>query len=112
MTVVFLARVQRGLYPIRMVGRIRIFLTLQTNADVLGVGDTMLAGNILVRTYALEVTTIYLYTWLVGKHLHQDTCLGRVETCTYLSIVALAILECIQAEIMVVTCGILNLVEF
>jgi hypothetical protein len=73
--IIFLARIQCGLYPIRMVGRIRILLALQTNTHVLRVGETELAWNLGVGTYTLEVAAIYLNTWFVGEHLHEDTCL-------------------------------------
>jgi hypothetical protein len=75
MTVVFLAWIQGGLYPIRMVGRIRILLALQANAYVLRVGETVLACDLGIWTYTLEVSTIYLNTRFVGEHLHEDTCL-------------------------------------
>ena len=71
----------------------------------------MLAGDVLIGTYTLEVTAVNLYTWLVGKHLHQDTCLGAVEAGANLCVVALTVLEGVQAVVVVVTCSVLNLVE-
>ena len=75
MAEILLTGVQDGLYPFWMVGRIGILLALEADTHVLGVGDAMLAGNILIGTDALEVTAIYLYARLVGKHLHEDACL-------------------------------------
>ena len=112
MAIVFLTWVQYGLYPVWMVGRIRILLAFQTNAHVLGVGETVLARDLGIRTYTLEVAAIYLNTWLVGKHLHKDTSLWRVKTCTNLCVVTLTVLKSIQTEIVIVTCSILNLVKF
>ena len=111
MAVVFLTRIQRGLYPIRMVGGVRILLALQTNTHVLGVDEAVLTCNLCVSTYTLEVAAINLNTRLVGEHFHKDTCLGRVEAGANLCVVTLTVLECVQAEIMIVTRSILNLVE-
>ena len=111
MAEIFLSRIQHGLYPIGMVGRVGILLTLETYADVLGIGDAAFTGDVLVGTYALEISTIYLYTRLVGEHFHEDTGLRRIEAGAYLCIVALVVLEGVQAEVVVVASGVLNLIE-
>lgn len=105
--VIFLSRVQYRLYPIRMVGTVGVFLALQTYADVLRIFQTVLADDVGITTYTLEITGIYLYTRLVSIHLHEDACLGRIQACTYLSVITFGV----QTEIMVISCGILNLVE-
>ena len=71
-THVFISRTKQCGRPLGFIRRVGILLTFQTNAHVLGVGDTMLAGNIFVGTNALEVTAIDLYARLVGIHLHED----------------------------------------
>ena len=61
---------------------------------------------------ALEVTSITLNTRLVSEHLHEDTSLWRVERSTNLCIVTLAVLVCIQTEVVVDTAvSILDLIE-
>ena len=111
MAEVLLAWIQSWLNPLWVVGRIGILLALQAYAYVLRIGDATLAGNILIGTYALEVTAVNLNTRLVGKHLHEDTGLGAVKACANLSVVALTILIGIQAEVVVVASSVLNLVE-
>ncbi len=91
MAEVFLTRLYDGLYPLGLVGRIRIFLTLQADADVLWIG-TVLVLDVQFVANTLEITTVYLYTRLVGKHFHEDTSLGRIEAGANLCVVALAIL--------------------
>ena len=78
---------------------------------MLGVGDTMLTGNLGIGTYTLEITAVNLYTRLVGIHLHKDTSLRRVEASANLCVVALTILIGVQTEVVVITSGVLNLVE-
>ena len=104
MAEVLLAWIENGLNPIWMIWRIGIFLALQAYAYVLRIGDATLAGDILISTYALEVSAINLYTRLVGKHLHQDTGLGAVEAGAYGLVVALTVLIGVQTVVMVVTC--------
>ena len=111
MAEVLLARIQRGLYPLGLVGRVGILLALQTYAHVLRIYEILLVVDIHLVAYTLEVTAIDLHTWLVGEHLHKDACLRRVEAGTYLCVITLAILESVQAEVVVIACGILNLVE-
>ena len=111
MAEVLLTRVQNRLYPILVIGAVGIFLTLQTYTYVLGILDTMLADNVGISTNALEISGINLYTRFIGVHLHEDTCLGRIEAGTYLCVVTLTILKGVQAEIVVIASGILNLVE-
>jgi hypothetical protein len=111
MTVIFLIRIQGGLHPLRMIGRVGILLALETDTHVLGVGDTMLADNCGISANTLEVSAVDLDTGLVGVHFHKDARLGRVKAGAYLCVVTFAILEGVQAEIMVITSGILNLVK-
>ena len=76
MAVVLLAGFQHRTSPFRMVGGVGILLTLQAYADMLRVSDAMLASNLRIGTYALEVAGVHLHTRLVGIHLHEDTSLG------------------------------------
>ena len=108
MAEVLLARIQSGLYPLRLVGRIGILLALQTDTHVLRIG-TMFVLDVQFVADTLEVTAVHLYTGLVGKHLHEDTGLGAIEAGTYLCVVTLAVLEGVQTPVVVVTTGILNL---
>ena len=110
MAVVFLARIQHGLYPVLLVGAVGILLTLQANTDVLGIGATLVLDIWLVAD-ALEVAAIDLNTRFVGVHLHEDACYGTVEACTYDGVVALAVLIGVQTPVVVVTTSVLNLVE-
>ena len=75
MTVVLLTGLQGRLCPLRMVGTVGVFLALQTYADVLGVFLTMLAEDIGILAYTLEISAIYLSARFVGVHLHEDACL-------------------------------------
>ena len=104
MAVVFLARIQHGLYPILLVGAVGIFLTLQTNADVLGIDATLVLDVRLVAN-ALEVAAIDLNARFVGVHLHEDARCGTVETGTYDGVVTLAVLIGVQTPVVVVTTG-------
>ena len=79
MTIVLLTRFQYGASPLGMVGAVGILLALQTNAYMLRIFQTVLADDVGILAYTLEVAAIYLNTWLVGEHLHEDTSLGRVE---------------------------------
>ena len=83
MAEVLLARIQRGLYPLGLVGRVRILLALQTYAHVLRINEVLLVMDIHLVAYTLEVTAINLHARLVGEHLHEDTCLRRVEAGTF-----------------------------
>ena len=74
---------------------------------MLGIFNTMLARY----SCSLEITGIYLNTRLVGKHLHEDTSDGRVETCTYLSVITFAILISVQTPVVIVAGCIFYLVE-
>ncbi len=94
-----------------MIGRVGILLALETDAHVLGVFEAVLADDVGISTDTLEVTTVNLYTRLVGEHLHEDTGLRRVEAGTYLCVVTLTILICVQAEIVVIACSVLNLIK-
>ena len=61
---------------------------------------------------ALEVTSIALNTWLICKHLHEDTSLWRIERSTNLCIITLTVLVCVQTEVMVNTAvSVLDLVK-
>ena len=71
----------------------------------------MLPDNIGIAANTLEVSAVHLYTRLVGEHLHEDTCLWRIERCADLRVVTLTVLEGIQAVVVVVTSSILNLVK-
>ena len=78
MAEILLAWIQHGLYPVGLVGRIRILLALQADAHVLRIG-TMLVLDVQFVADTLEVTAVDLHTRLVGIHLHEDTGLGAVE---------------------------------
>ena len=110
MAEVLLTRLYNGLYPLWLVGRIRILLAFETYADMLRI-RTMLVLDVQLVANTLEVTAVNLYARLVGEHLHEDTCLGAVEACADLSIIALTVLIGVQTPVVVVTTGILNLVE-
>ena len=110
MAVVLFARIQHGLYPVLFVGAVGILLTLQTNANVLGIYTTLVLDVRLVAN-ALEVAAIDLNARLVGVHLHEDARCGTVEAGTNDGVVALAVLIGVQTPVVVVTTGILNLVE-
>ena len=111
MAVIFLIRIQGWLNPFGMIGRGGILLALETDAHVLGVFETVLADDRGIGTDTLEVTAVDLYTRLVGEHLHEDTRLGAVKAGSNLCVVALTGLIGVQAEVVVITCGILYLVE-
>ena len=111
MAVVLLVGIQGRLNPVGMIGRVGIFLALETHTYVLGIFETMLADDVGIGTDTLEVSAINLYTGLVGKHLHEDARLRRVEAGANLSVIALTVFIGVQAEIMVITCGVLNLIE-
>ena len=111
MAVIFLIGIQCGLYPLWVIRRVGILLALKANAYVLGVGDAVLAEDSGISTNTLEIAAVNLNTWLVGKHLHEDTSLGRIEAGTYLCVIALTILVSVQTEIVVIASRILDLVE-
>ena len=60
---------------------------------------------------ALEVARVDLQARFVGEHFEQDARLGRVEAGGYFGHVALAVLEGVQAPVVVVARGILDLFE-
>ena len=108
MAEVLLARIQHGAGPLGMVGAVGILLALQTDANVLGILLTKLADDVLFTIDTLEITTIYLYTRLVGIHLHEDTRLGAIERSTNLCVITIGV----QAPVVVVTMSIFNLIVF
>ena len=110
MAVILFAWIQCGLYPIELVGRIRKLLALQADAHVLRIGS-MLVLDIQFVADTLEVTAVHLNTRLVGEHLHENTGLGAVKAGTYLLVVALSFRKGVQTPVVVVTTGILDLVE-
>ena len=67
--------------------------------------------DVQLVAHTLEVTAVDLYTRLVGEHLHEDTGLRAVKAGADLSVVALAVLIGVQTPVVVVTTGILNLIE-
>lgn len=107
---VLLSRIQYGLYPLWLVGRVGILLALKTYADVLRIRSVLVLDVQFVAN-TLEVSAVYLYTRLVGEHLHEDTGFRRIEAGADLCVVALTVLECVQTPVVVVTTGILNLVK-
>ena len=72
---------------------------------------TVLVLDIQLVSNTLEVAAVDLYTRLIGKHLHEDAGLGAIEACADLCVVALAVLIGVQTPVVVVTTGILNLIE-
>ena len=111
MAVVLLIRIQGRLNPLGMIGRVGILLALETDAHVLGIGDAMLTDNGCIGTDTLEITTVDLYAGFISKHLHKDAGLRTVETGTDYRIVALTVLLGVQAEVVIITCCILDLVK-
>ena len=109
--VILLAWLENSLNPVLLVWRIRELLAFKTYAYILWVLTTLVSDVWLIAD-ALEVTSIALNTWLVSEHLHKNTSLWRVERSTNLSIVALTVLECVKAEVVVdTTVSVLDLVE-
>ena len=78
---------------------------------MLRIGYAVFTGNVLIGAYTLEIAAVNLYTRLVGKHLHEDTCLGTVKAGTNLSIITLTVFICVQTEVVVVACSVLDLIK-
>ncbi len=69
MTVILFSRLQQRRRPFRLVGRIGIFLRLQTDGRTMTVHDTFLSGQCAIQ----EVTGINLNARLVGIDIKHNT---------------------------------------
>ena len=69
MAVILLSRLQQRRRPFRLVGRIGIFLRLQTDGRTMTVHDTFLSGQCAIQ----EVTGINLNARFVGIDIKHNT---------------------------------------
>ena len=75
-------------------------LRFQANSRTEIIDNPLLAGQCAVQ----EVTTINLYTGLVGVNIQNDACSGRFECGTYFIYVSLSIQHPVVVDAMAVGC--------
>ena len=90
-----------------LVGRVGIFLALQTNRHVLRILDAVLAAY----AGSLEVASVDLHARLIGIHRETNLCSRRPEHSANLRVIALAVLVCVETPVVVVARSVANLLE-